>query len=127
VLFISTCIIAGCKKEDDDNQQNSDNWAGAVAGTYIGNATEYGYTDAATTIITRISNTMINLQMNFSSDNYCLDSITMNSATTFGISEFDGCASKKASGGGNFSGSSLNYTWTQVGGSATSITFSGTK
>jgi len=131
-VLISATVLSGCKKEcdcdDDDDNNNGDDWAALLAGTYSGTATEDGiYTNNATTIITRVSNKVVNIQMNYPSESFCLDSVNVNSASTFGISEYDGCASENASGGGNLSGSNLAYTWTEVGGSSMSVTFNGSK
>jgi hypothetical protein len=127
--FITVIFFAGCKKECDcDDANNSgENWAASVVGTYIGTADFYGSNYPATTIITRIANKTLNIQLSTAGDTYCLDSVSMNSASTFSISEYDGCASRIATGGGNFSGSALNYTWSSSGGSGYAITVSGTK
>lgn len=122
-------IITSCKK-DEKEEENKDNFAAAFSGTYTGNVNDnYGNSGQATTTITRINNNLINLQFNGSSTftTRCLDSVNVNTASTFSINEFDGCFGERATGGGSLTGSTLNYTWTQVGGSAESITFTGTK
>jgi hypothetical protein len=131
MVFMAAAIFAGCKKEcdcdNDDDNNNGDNWAAAVEGTYTGTANTDGNVNSATTIVTRIDNNTLNFSMSVAGENYCMDSVTMTSASTITIGEYDGCRSYNVTGGGNFSGAALNYTWSSAGGSGYEVDFGGTK
>ena len=123
LLFTLSIAFTSCKK---DEKNDGNNFAATLEGTYIGNVDQ----DAATTIITRISNNLVNLQISGSSViDRCLDSVNVNTASTFNFNEYDGCYGEKVTGGGSLSGSTLNYTWRLVGESESdgSITFTGSK
>ncbi len=127
LLFTASIVYTSCNKDEKENEDNNgNNFASKLEGTYIGNADYFG-AEPATTIITRINNNSVNLQLSGIGYTLCLDSVNVNTASTFNFNEYDGCFGENATGGGNLSGSTLNYTWTQVGGSAISITFSGSK
>ncbi|MCW5907230.1 MAG: hypothetical protein KIS94_05185 [Chitinophagales bacterium] len=111
-------ILNGCSKEDCDcdNNNNNDNWAAAISGTYSGTIT-YDQNDYPTTIlITRIANKQLDFQYAYTdaccSNSFCLDSVIMNSPTTFTINEVDQCSSfgSSGSGGGNFNDTQVNFT-----------------
>lgn len=107
VCFVSVLFFSSCKKNDE-----TANWASKVAGTYTGNCLHQlsGTNMTATTIISRINDKTINLQLSYSGGNHCLDSVILNSENTFTINEFDACFTFKETGGGNFNGANISYT-----------------
>jgi len=117
ILLIATVTILFSSCSEDDGI-SADNWAGAVEGTYIGTI-DYGGGEAATVLMTRIADKQLNIKVDFDyftggggsiHYTYCLDSVSMTSATTFTINEYDGCDISHASGGGNFSGNTVSFT-----------------
>ena len=130
-------MMNSCSKECDCDNNNDENWAGAVAGTYTGGGTFCNDpVTSSSSIFTRESNNMLNLQITIqfssgSQNSYCLDSILMSSATTFTINEIEGCSeSDPATGGGIFSGNSVNYSMNYnptSGSPGCSIAINGTK
>lgn len=109
ISMLLTISMMGCKKSNDNNP---DNWAAAVAGTYTGTGDNALVNDPkpVTTIVTRVGDKALNIQFTYFGGSYCLDSVSMNSSSTFSINEFDACGNETRTGGGNFSGNSINFT-----------------
>lgn len=113
-IFSAVLILlySNCNK-DDNNNNNSENWAASVAGTYSGTAIDY-YNDTfpATTLISRVSDKLLDLQITTNGGYLCLDSVTMNSPTTIAVSEIDAClfgGNEPVTGSGNFNGNNVNF------------------
>ncbi|MEX0810795.1 MAG: hypothetical protein WD048_01175 [Chitinophagales bacterium] len=122
----SLIIFSQCSKDDDNN--NSDNWAAAVAGTYTGTSQVEcgpGEPESGSLTFTRTGDKQLTMQGTFGSDTYCLDSLTMNSSTTFTIGEYDGCIAEPATGSGTFTGNSISFLVNYTG--WCSFTIQGTK
>lgn len=129
-------IIAGifllfCNCSKDDNN-NTENWAAAVEGTYIGTAIDYDNdTLSATSLISRVNDKLLDFQITITGSAICLDSVVMNSPTTITIGNKDLCswiAHSSVTGSGNFSGNILNFTLNYSGtGIPVYYTINGTK
>jgi hypothetical protein len=111
MTFVTALLLtSGCKK--DDNNDDSENWTAAVASSYTGTGDNLLTNDPkpVTTIVTRINDKMLNFQFSFFGTSYCLDSVSMNSPSTFSINEYDACGNETRTGGGNFSDNNINFT-----------------
>jgi len=125
-VIISAVLFSGCKKEDNDNGKNL---PVLLEGFYFGSFTsDIGNdSDSAYTIVTRIDNNTLKFEMNILGDVYCLKDITLQPDSNFGIYEYDSCALRRATGGGKFIGTNLDYLCGSSGGIGYNITFSGSK
>src|SRR5689334_13533505 len=104
-VVVGVCFISGCKKDSSD-------WAGDVQGTYTGTRYDPLIHDTipATTVLTRVNDNTLNIQLTYSGGSHCMDSVPMGSSSTFGVDEFDACLSKNETGGGIINDNSIAYT-----------------
>jgi len=133
IALFSIMLISGCKKEEDDNGNNEQDWATPLIGVYTHDELISGtsYHSITTFSVTRQSNKIIELQIDrpaagsfVSRIHSCFDSVQLNSANTLVVNETDSCAIAfqnaslgmsgyyiSAKGNGTFSPNSLTISW----------------
>lgn len=123
IIASITFFISSCKKDD-----TSENWASSLAGTYSGTASS-GLTSSApaTTVVSATSNKTLSVQITHRGEVFCFDSVTLSSATSFSISEYDGCDALARTGSGTFNVNDINLNMCCYAGGAYTLIVEGSK
>lgn len=124
MIAMFTLSITGCKKDESSTEK----WAADVAGTYTGSA-ESGLTASApaTTVVSATGDKTVSIQITHLNQVFCFDSVTLSSATSFSISEYDGCDALPRTGSGTFNSNNINLNMCCYAGGAYTLIVEGTK